>query len=92
MITTFVHKGLKAFHESGSKKGIQSDHAAKLARILASLEIAEQPNDMDLSGFALHSLTGPMKGFWSVKVNGNWRVTFRFSGTNVEEIDYRDYH
>ncbi|MHB8386994.1 hypothetical protein [Metallibacterium sp.] len=25
-------------------------------------------------------------------VNGNWRVTFRFVGTDVELVDYQDYH
>jgi proteic killer suppression protein len=25
-------------------------------------------------------------------VSGNWRVTFRFSGADVEIVDYEDYH
>ncbi|WP_215893446.1 type II toxin-antitoxin system RelE/ParE family toxin [Neorhizobium sp. T25_13] len=25
-------------------------------------------------------------------VNGNWRVTFRFVGADVELVDYQDYH
>ena len=35
---------------------------------------------------------GERKGFWSVWVNGNWRVTFRFVGKDAEAVDYEDYH
>nr|WP_133512015.1 type II toxin-antitoxin system RelE/ParE family toxin [Candidatus Thiosymbion oneisti] len=33
-------------------------------------------------------------GIFSLRtwVNGNWRVTFRFAGSNVELVDYQDYH
>ena len=34
MIKSFAHKVLKDFFETGSKKGIQPDHAAKLGRII----------------------------------------------------------
>jgi toxin HigB-1 len=29
---------------------------------------------------------------WAVKVSGNWRVTFRFAGGDVEQVNYEDYH
>jgi len=32
-----------------------------------------------------------MRGHWSIWVNGNWRVTFRFAGPDIELIDYQDY-
>ncbi|WP_441006730.1 type II toxin-antitoxin system RelE/ParE family toxin [Acidithiobacillus thiooxidans] len=58
MIKSFRHKGLHAFYESGSKAGIQPDHAAKIARILARLENAQTPDDMDISrdGNCTHSM------------------------------------
>jgi len=31
----------------------------------------------------------PLKGHWSVWVNGNWCMTFRFVG--AELVDYQDY-
>jgi proteic killer suppression protein len=33
-----------------------------------------------------------LAGRWFVKVNGNWRLTFQFIGTDVEVVDYEDYH
>lgn len=92
MIVSFRHKGLELFYTSGSTKGIQASHAAKLGRILGLLDVASAPADVNLPGFKLHPLKGNMKGHWSVWVNGNWRVTFRFIGVDVELVDYQDYH
>lgn len=47
---------------------------------------------MDEPGMCLHPLKGELTGFWSVSVSGNWRVIFRFIGTDVELVDYLDYH
>jgi proteic killer suppression protein len=33
-----------------------------------------------------------MKGHWAVKVNGNYRITFRFEEGNTFDVDYIDYH
>ncbi len=92
MIISFQHKGLRKFYETGSKKGIIAAHETKLQMILAALDIVESPEELDLPAFALHSLKGDLKAFWSMKVNGNWRVIFRFKGNDVELLDYLDYH
>lgn len=92
MIVGFRHKGLEGFYATGSKKGIRPDHAAKLARILSALDVAAGPDDLSIPSFRTHLLTGDLAGHWSVWVNGNWRVTFRFIGTDIELVDYRDYH
>jgi len=92
MIISFTHKGLKRFYESGSKAGIQPRHAAKLNRILSNLDVAESPDDMDFPGYRLHELGGSRKGIWSITVQANWRITFRFIGTNIELVNYEDYH
>lgn len=92
MIVSFRHKGLEAFYRSGTTKGIQSVHAAKLGRILTLLEVAAGAPDLNVPGFKLHPLKGDMRGHWSIWVNGNWRVTFRFLDSDVELVDYQDYH
>ncbi|MFT6634909.1 type II toxin-antitoxin system RelE/ParE family toxin [Alcanivorax sp.] len=92
MIKSFRHKGLRALYEQGSTRGVQQNHASKLRRILTNLDVAESPEDMDLPGYKLHELQGNRGGIWSVKVNGNWRVTWRFEGKDVEIVNYEDYH
>jgi proteic killer suppression protein len=89
MIKTFRHKGLQTFFETGSKAGIQPHHASKLKRLLVRLDLATNPNDMNMPGWRLHQLT---TGHWSVWVNGNWRMTFDFEGEDAVLVDYQDYH
>ncbi len=92
MIKSWKHKGLKRFYETGSKSGIQSKHVIRLKMILQLLDAAVGPNDMDLPGMRLHRLKGKLKNHYSVFVNGNWRVIFKFNGNDAELVDYLDYH
>jgi proteic killer suppression protein len=92
MIISFRHKGLETLYRKGSARGVQAAHARKLSRILAALDAATSPSDLNHPGYKLHPLKGDMQGHWSVWVNGNWRVTFRFFGADVELLDYKDYH
>ena len=92
MIRSFKHKGLARFFETGSKAGIQAQHAERLRLILAQLNAAVAPEDMALPGLRLHPLRGDRKGTWSVWVSGNWRVTFKFVGKDADVDDYEDYH
>ena len=92
MIKSFAHKGLEAFFRTGSKKGIQPKHEAKLRLQLAALDTAFEASDTDIPGWRLHPLKGGRENFWSIWVNGNWRVTFRFEGGHAHVVDYEDYH
>ncbi len=92
MIKTFRHKGLEAFFRKGSKAGIQPHHAGKLQAMLTMLDSAKRPNDMNASGWRLHPLTGNLAGHYSVTVNGNWRMTFRFEEGDAVLVNYQDYH
>ena len=92
MILSFIHKGLERFYRTGRSSGIQPKHAQRLRLILTNLDQAESPDDMDLPGLRLHRLKGSRKGIWSVSVSGNWRVTFKFTGKDVEIVNYEDYH
>ena len=92
MIRSFAHKGLERFFLKGGKSGIQAKHASRLRLILGRLNTAVAPEDMNLPSLALHRLAGIRLGIWSVKVGGNWRITFRFVGQHAEAVNYEDYH
>ena len=92
MIVSFRHKGLRLLFETGSARGVNPDHLTKLSSILAALDVAATPDELALPSYRLHPLKGTLKGHWSIWVNGNWRVTFRFIGSDAELVDYRDYH
>ena len=92
MIKSFRHKGLQRFFLDGTKKGIQPKHAEKLADILDLLDAASEIGDMRFPGSDLHPLKDDFRGFWSVRVSGNWRIVFRFENGDVFDVDYIDYH
>lgn len=91
-IIRFRHKGLERYFSRGSTAGIQSKHATRLRSILGRLGVAREPRDMGLPGLGLHPLKGVRHGTWAVSVSGNWRVTFRFEGSDVTDVNYEDYH
>ena len=68
------------------------EHADQLARILDRLDASISSGDMNLPAYKLNKMTGEEEGTWSVWVNENWRVTFRFEGKDPVLVDYRDYH
>ena len=92
MIIGFRHKGLAKFFETGSKSGIHAPHAARLRIILGRLGAVTTPHDLVLPGLALHPLKGSQADRWAVSVSGNWRITFKFMGKDVDAVDYEDYH
>lgn len=92
MIRGFKHKGLARFFQTGSKTGIQAQHAERLRLILGLLSAATRPEDMGLPGLRLHPLKGNRKGYWAVWASGNWRITFKFVDADADMVDYEDYH
>lgn len=92
MIKSFRHKGLQLFFETGSRAGIQANHAPRLSRQLTRLNEARNWEDVNIPGWRLHSLGGKLVGHYSIFVSGNWRLTFRFEGEDVVLVNYQDYH
>ncbi len=60
--------------------------------MLQFMDRAALPGDLDLPGWRLHPLRGELAEYWSLSVSGNWRVIFRFIGSDIELVDYLDYH
>lgn len=92
MIVSFRHKGLEAFFRTGTQAGIQPMHAKRLREMLTALHTAAGPGDLARPSWRLHGLSGDRAGFLALTVQANWRLVFRFDGTNVELLDYIDYH
>jgi proteic killer suppression protein len=92
MIKSFRHSGIEKFFKTGSKAGIQPAHAAKLSLQLYALDGARFHADLNTPGWRLHALKGNLEGHWSIRVNGNWRLTFTFEGEDAILVDYQDYH
>ncbi len=92
MIKSIRHRGLRRLYEQADPSRIDPRLRDKVQRILTALDAAAAPEDMDLPGYVLHPLTGNLRGFWSVRVSGNWRVIFRLEGGHARDVDLIDYH
>ena len=92
MIRTLKHRGLKRLFERGDQSKVSAKHLARIEDVLARLDIADTPNFFDLPGYELHLLKGKLKGVWSVKISGNWRIIFRLTNGDAFDVDLIDYH
>jgi toxin HigB-1 len=91
VIASFRHKGLEDLYHTGSTRRIGPEYIRKCMRILQSLEVAAQPSDMNVLGYRFHALHGSPQR-WSVRVTGNYRITFAWSDDSAEDVDFEDYH
>ena len=92
MIRRFRHRGLERFFSSGDTSGISAQHAARVRRLLTSLNTSTGPAGMTLPGYRLHRLRGAREGQGAVSVSGNWRLVFEFEDEDVTNVDLVDYH
>jgi proteic killer suppression protein len=92
MVRSFKHRGLKRLFERDDRSGIGPDLVDTVQEILTMLDAAATPQDLNLPGYHLHPLKGDLKGFWSVTVRANWRIIFRFEGTDTFDVELTDYH
>jgi proteic killer suppression protein len=71
---------------------VNSELVERTARVLARLDVATRPEQLNLPGFRLHRLEGDLAGYWSVTVEGEWRIIFSFDVENTTDVDLVEYH
>lgn len=92
MIKSIKHKGLRAYWERDETRHLATAWLPKIDRILDALDVAITPEDMNIPGFHFHGLIGKQKDRFSVRVSGNWRITFEFDREDVILVNLEDYH
>jgi len=92
MIRSFRHRGLKRLFERDDKAQVRPDMLEKIENILAILDRAHNPEDINLPEFRLHQLKGDLRPYWAVTVRANWRIIRRFDGSDAMDVDLIDYH
>ena len=92
MIESFKSKPLKQFWERGVAGKLPPDAVKRIRFVLGRLHVAVGPEDLSWPSLRLHPLKGSRKGQWSARVNRNYRITFRFVGGDVHDVDLEDYH
>ena len=92
MIRTFKNKALEKLFKEGNTKGIPKEFEKKIRVRLEVIDTAITIDDINIPGYRLHELTNDRQGTWSIKVSGNWRITFTFQDNNAYDIELEDYH
>jgi proteic killer suppression protein len=92
MIGSFRSRALRALWERNDASGVNPNALARIRRILSILDAAENIRDLDVPGFRFHALRGYQPRRYSMRVTGNWRVTFAFEDGRAEAIALEDYH
>jgi proteic killer suppression protein len=92
MIRSFRSKALKRLAEQGDASKLSVPNVRRVETILARLDGAMMPEDLNLPGYRFHGLKGKDKGRYAVDASGNWRITFGWDGKDAIDIDLEDYH
>lgn len=86
------NKNLKRLVSEDDARGIQESWLPRVKRILAALNVATSPAELDVPGWHWHQLKGNRKGVYSVRVTGNWRITYKWDDDGPFHVDLEDYH
>lgn len=90
MIRGFRNKRLRSHFEIGLARRLSVQDIDRVGRILRALDAAPAPEQMNLPGYYFRTLRGERR--WSVRVTGNWRITFGWDGTDAVDVDLEDRH
>jgi proteic killer suppression protein len=92
MIQTFRNKALERLLKEGNAKGIPKDLEKRIRRRIEVIDSATAIDDLRIPGYDLHQLKGDRRETWSIKVSGNWRITFTFRNNDAYDLNLEDYH
>lgn len=92
MIRSFRSKALRRFMEQRDASKLSVPNVARVERLLARLDAAQTPEDMNMPGIRFHELKGRYKERYAVDASGNWRITFGWDGKDAIDVDLEDYH
>jgi toxin HigB-1 len=92
MIKSFHCKDTQALFEGKCPRKLKSV-ASVAERKLQILDNACALEDLRTPpGNRLEALRGNLKGLWSVRINDQWRICFRFESGNAFDVEIIDYH
>lgn len=97
MITSFGSEGTEDIWNGKdtkeARRTLDKSLWAVAQRRLDLLNAATTPADLRVPpGNRLESLKGTLSGFFSVRINGQYRITFRFWAGNADQVEIVDYH
>jgi proteic killer suppression protein len=92
MIRSVKGSATRQFLETGKSKFSGLDEQLARRR-LSALNVARKLEDLSrLQSVGLHKLGGDRSGQWAIRVNGPWRIVFRYKDGDARDVEIVDYH
>ncbi len=93
MIKSFSNKDTSRFWESGKSKRIPATIKQRAMDKLQILNAAETVESLRIPpSNNLEKLSGSRAGHWSIRINKQYRIVFRYIGGNAYDVEIVDYH
>jgi proteic killer suppression protein len=96
MISNFKSKAAQdIFDGTDSRKSRQvpTELHPKICRLFDQLNAVKDVNELRFPpGNQLEKLKGDLREFWSLRINKQWRIVFRWENAVASDVDITDYH
>jgi proteic killer suppression protein len=93
MLTSFGDKGTKKIWEGERVKGLSTEIQEIARRKLRMLNNSQDLTDLQIPpSNRLEKLKGNYKEFYSIRINNQWRIIFKWNNGNAEQVEIIDYH
>ena len=96
MIVSFGDKPTEALYHGERGKAIRRIPSTIRGTALRKMDVlngaSELKDLMSPPGNRLEALRGDLAGFHSIRINSQWRIVFRWSDGDAQEVGIVDYH
>lgn len=93
MIKTFADRRSRDLYVTGRARRLPADVAKRASRKLEYVDLATSLEDLrNPPGNRLHALHGDREGQYSISINDQWRICFRFFDGDAFDVEVCDYH
>lgn len=93
MIKTFADRRTKELYETGKSKRLPTEVWERAMRKMEYLDLATNVTDLRIPpSNRLRRLERDKAGQYSISVNNQWRICFRFEDGDAFDVEITDYH
>ena len=93
MIRTFADSETERLFTTGTSKRFPPDVLKRAVKRLTQLDAAAVLDDLRMPpSNRMESLKGDRAGQWSIRINDQWRLCFRFEKGEAYDVEIADYH
>jgi proteic killer suppression protein len=93
MIRSFASTETERFYSTGKSRRLPTEILKRAAMRLTQLNAATSIDDLRFPpSNRIEALKGDRKGLWSMRINDQWRICFRFEDGDAFDVEIADYH